>query len=76
MRNQTRWVAMALGLGVSSSACAVLNFTVEFDGMINGEPLLATGSGSMDRQGQGNNFGQIDFEDLPTGSIPSRWTRC
>ncbi|MCC7388064.1 MAG: hypothetical protein IT431_04770 [Phycisphaerales bacterium] len=71
MRDQTRWVAVALGLGVSSSAWAqALNFTVEFDGMINGEPLLATGSGSMDRRGQGNNFGEIDFEDLPGGFDP------
>ena len=71
MNHQAGWVAGVAALIVAADASAqALGFLVDFDGIINGEPLLASGSGSMDRQGQGDNFGQIDFEDLPNGFDP------
>ncbi len=48
----------------------MLTFEVEFDGEINGQTIDASGSGSLERQGMGSNFGTIGFEALPDNFSP------
>lgn len=47
-----------------------LDFQVDFDGSINGQLIQASGSGSLDRSGQGSNFGEIDFGEMPDNFSP------
>lgn len=69
MRQLTGWIAGVAVLSAGASA-QVLNFEADFGGVINGGQLVAGGSGSMDRNGEGNNFGQIGFGGVPDGFDP------
>lgn len=59
------WLVAAAGASAQS-----LNFVANFDGTVNGQKLTASGDGTLDPTGQGNNSGQIDFGDLPDGFDP------
>jgi hypothetical protein len=48
----------------------LVGFDAQFDGMINGEPIAAGGSGSFDASGEGSSFGSIDFDSVPSGFTP------
>lgn len=62
--------AATLTVGGAAAVGQVLNFDVEFSGEINGDPIVASGQGQLDRRGQGENFGQIFFEALPDDFSP------
>lgn len=69
-RSIPRGALVAASLLSGAAWGQVLTFSVEFDGTLNGEPIQGSGSGSMDRQGQGNNFGSVDFGDAPADFTP------
>lgn len=61
------FVAMACA---GSSQGGTIGFNADFDGMINGQPIAAGGSGSFDPSGMGSSFGSIGFESIPSGFHP------
>lgn len=63
-------LAAVLAAAAGSVSGQVLTFEVEFGGEINGQPIEASGSGSLERHGQGSNFGTIGFRELPDGFQP------
>lgn len=67
---QSLTTSLALAIITSAAGAQVLNFQVEFDGEINGQTIDASGSGGLDRNGQGNNFANIGFNALPRNFNP------
>ncbi|MBK7404656.1 MAG: PEP-CTERM sorting domain-containing protein [Phycisphaerales bacterium] len=63
------WSVVVGALAAAGSAQA-LNFQVDFDGSINGDQISASGSGSLDRSGTGQNFAEIGFDNLPSEFSP------
>jgi len=63
-------LAVFLAAAADWASGQMLTFEVEFDGEINGQTIDASGSGSLERQGMGSNFGTIGFDALPDNFSP------
>jgi|GEM_PF-1454130 len=63
-------IASATLLLAGAAHAQVIDFQVNFDGQINGQTIDASGSGGLDRNGQGNNFADIGFNAVPRNFNP------